>query len=238
MSDSTKKRTIEVDFSEKEISSEEIPYAPPPGKDLEGSADLILTNTLELSEEKNKSNPFVNPKVAQYYREVYEKTHYECRGRFDAEFTWTPQEQKKLNGKLDFKVAFLACFMFVALQTDRGNLAQAVADNMLKDLGMTTNQYNNGNTIFYLTFLCAELPSQLISKRIGCDRWIPIEMFLWSLVSISQCKMTNVTGFYITRALLGVLEGGFIPDLILWMSYFYTGSELSIRLSFFGLLYL
>jgi len=31
------------------------------------------------------------------------------------------------------------CVMFFGLQVDRGNLAQAVSDNMLDDLGMNTN---------------------------------------------------------------------------------------------------
>lgn len=45
--------------------------------------------------------------------------------------------------------------------------------------------------------------------------------------------MTNRTGFYITRALIGTFEGGFIPGVILMASYFYTSRELSIRLAAF-----
>jgi hypothetical protein len=33
--------------------------------------------------------------------------------------------------------------------------------------------------------------------------------------------------------LIGKTKGGFIPDLVLWLSYFYTSRELPIRLSFF-----
>lgn len=50
---------------------------------------------------------------------------------------------------------------------------------------------------------------------------------------MSQTALSGRTSLLVTRALLAVLEGGFIPDLVLWLSYFYTSRELPIRLSFF-----
>ncbi|VVT46628.1 uncharacterized protein SAPINGB_P001308 [Magnusiomyces paraingens] len=180
-----------------------------------------------------KSHIFQDPEVADYYRGVYEKATYEGRFHFDPEFTWEPAEEKALVRRLEWKACFWACIMFMALQLDRGNIAQALSDNMLNDLGLTTNDYNTGQTIFYVSFLAAELPSQLVSKKLGPDRWIPAQITLWSIVAICQSQLSGKGSFYATRAIIGLLEGGFIADTISWLSYFYTGTELPVRLSFF-----
>ncbi|KZF20922.1 putative transporter [Xylona heveae TC161] len=162
---------------------------------------------------------------------------YEGKHRWDPEFEWEPQEEKKLVRKIDLRICSWACIMFFALQLDRGNISQALSDNMLDDLKMNTNDYNTGMTIFYVCFLAAELPSQLISKKLGPDRWIPVQMLSWSLVAALQSLLSGRSSFLVCRALLGLIEGGFIPDMILYLSYFYTGKELPTRLSGFWTAY-
>lgn len=199
-----------------------------------GDSSYSINLTVESAgSQATEKNPFADPDTANYYRNLYEKAGYESRKAFDPDFNWSEKEEKRLIRKLDFKCALVACVMFSALQIDRGNLSQAVADNMLADLKITTNDYNTGNQLFYVCFLVAELPSQLISKRLGPDRFIPLQMLLWSVVSMCQAAMNNKAGFYTTRCLIGLLEGGFIADLVLWLSYFYNRKELTIRLSWF-----
>lgn len=85
------------------------------------------------------ANPFLDEATAEYWRQVYEESQYECRHVFDPHLTWTQEEEKRLIRKLDWRVCLWACCMFFGLQVDRGNLVQAVSDNMLDDLGLDTN---------------------------------------------------------------------------------------------------
>lgn len=200
-------------------------------------AKVTPTSTSEISGDYVvgglKAVPSPSDSVSNLEKYYVPIARYEGRHRYDPKATWTEAEETSLIRRLDLRVCAYCCFMFFALQLDRGNIVQALSDNMLKDLKMNTNDYNNGQTIFFVSFLCAELPSQLVSKKIGPDNWIPIQMICWSIVASCQSRLTNRATFFATRALLGIIEGGFIPDIILYMSYFYKSKELPIRLSFF-----
>ena len=68
--------------------------------------------------------------LEQYYVPI---DTYEGRHRYDPRAQWSPQEEKKLVRKLDYKICAWVCFMFFALQLDRGNINQALSDNFLSE---------------------------------------------------------------------------------------------------------
>ena len=123
--------------------------------------------------------------------------------------------------------------MFSSLDLVRRNVNRAVSDNLLGDLHVNTNDYNTGQTIYLVSFLAAELPGGLISKKIGPFRYTPAVITLWGALCMCQAGMNARWNFWLMRSLLGIAQGGFIPEMILYLSYFYKSSELAIRLSFF-----
>ncbi|KAH8102377.1 MFS general substrate transporter [Cristinia sonorae] len=173
---------------------------------------------------------FDDPATLEIYRPPpqFENSH-----RFDPLARWTWREEQKIVRKIDLRIMLWTFIMFLSMDLDRSNISQANTDNFLQDLHMTTNDFNLGNTLYKTCFLIAELPSQMVSKRVGPDVWIPSQMVLWSLISLGQFWLKGRASFLAFRCILGLLQGGFIPDVILYLSYFYTTNELPLRLAWF-----
>ncbi|EPS44140.1 hypothetical protein H072_1823 [Dactylellina haptotyla CBS 200.50] len=104
----------------------------------------------ELDRVATQPSVYDDPATAKYFipHPQWENLH-----RFDPDARWTWSEELPLIARLDWKVMLWACVAFFGLDLGRGNLAQANTDNFLPDLGLTTNDYNLGNTVFQLSFL-------------------------------------------------------------------------------------
>lgn len=176
---------------------------------------------------------FSDPAVAQKWRSVYEGAAYECRHRYDPTYNWTAEEERRLVRRLDVRVMLFVWVMFMSLDLIRRNINRALPDNFLVDLSINQDDFNNGQIIFFASFLFMELPSGLVSKKVGADVWVPVQIVAWSILCSAQAGMTSKASFFLLRSLLGIAQGGFIPDMCLYLSYFYTSAELTTRLSWF-----
>ncbi|TCD62157.1 hypothetical protein EIP91_007285 [Steccherinum ochraceum] len=225
---STSKPDSKADF----ISTVSLVDLPPLGDSPDPNVRIPWWSRWKRDPDSIATQPsvFDDPTTLEVYRPP---PQYENAHRFDPMARWTWREELKIVRKIDLRILLWTLAMFCSLDLDRSNLSSANTDNFLKDLHMTTDDFNLGNTLFKLCFLIAELPSQMISKRLGPDIWIPSQMILWSIVSLCQFWLKGRASFLTFRCLLGFMQGGFIPDIVLYLSYFYTTKELPLRLAWF-----
>lgn len=162
-------------FEEKEngdlpIQSPSNDYIPPLGQPLDDGTDRVFQGVTNrwLDEIATQPSVFDDPLTLEVYRPP---PQYENAHRFDPLARWTWREEKvrsfvvafsslfdtnlllqAIVRKIDWRVMAWAFVMFASLDLDRSNISQANSDNLLGDLGMTTNDYNIGFMLFRLAF--------------------------------------------------------------------------------------
>ena len=98
---------------------------------------------------------------------------------------------------------------------DRVNVGFAKLQ-MQHDLGMSEAVYGMGMGVFFLGYFLLEVPSNLMMQRVGARRWIGPIMIVWGVVSsISMFAKNSRSLFYALRFILGMVESGFFPGVVL-----------------------
>ncbi|KAA1083649.1 hypothetical protein PGT21_002504 [Puccinia graminis f. sp. tritici] len=82
-------------------------------------------------------------------------------------------------------------------------------------------------------YILIELPSNLLVRKIGAGRLIPMIVATWGLVTCLQGLVTSYRGLLVARFFLGLVEGGLYPAIVLYLSTFYTRTELQFRIALF-----
>jgi ACS family tartrate transporter-like MFS transporter len=122
-------------------------------------------------------------------------------------------------------IPFMMVLYLVAF-LDRVNISFA-ALTMNAELGLSPAVYGWGAGIFFLGYFLFEVPSNLILERVGARRWIARIMVTWGLVSAAMAFVQGPTSFYVLRFLLGVAEAGFLPGMILYLTYWFPQERLA-----------
>lgn len=92
-----------------------------------------------------------------------------------------------------------------------------------------------GISMFFLGYLLFEVPSNLLLARIGTRKTLARIMVLWGIASIATMFVRTPNQFYVVRFLVGVFEAGFVPGIILYLSYWFDARQRAQTTSFFML---
>jgi MFS transporter, ACS family, tartrate transporter len=117
-------------------------------------------------------------------------------------------------------VPLMTLLYFVNIM-DRVNVGFA-ALTMNRDLGFSPAVYGFGAGAFFLGYALFQVPANMILERVGARRWIFLILLLWGALSASNAAVSGPTGFYTARIFLGLIESGFYPGMILYLTYWFT----------------
>ncbi|KIY46538.1 MFS general substrate transporter, partial [Fistulina hepatica ATCC 64428] len=147
---------------------------------------------------------------------------------------YTPDQYKKLRRKIDRYLLPLMWLCYGVQQADKTSIATMATFGLSEDLGLIGQQYSWLTTIFYITYLCFEFPSNIILQRWRMGKILSIYMVGWGVVVLCIGFTQNFTQIVTLRALQGLFECCISPGFVLIIGNWYTRSEHVSRSLFFG----
>lgn len=135
--------------------------------------------------------------------------------------------------KIDLAVVPVMTMYYFLSFLDRANIGNARIAGLQTDLGFSDHQYQIVVTVLFVPYIAAELPSNLLLRYLGPQIVMPTLLSVWGIVVMIQGFITTYEGLIVARAFLGALEGPMFPGIVLYLSGFYTRSELSVRIAMF-----
>ncbi|MBX3641752.1 MAG: MFS transporter [Rubrivivax sp.] len=122
--------------------------------------------------------------------------------------------------KIGWRIMPLLLAAYVVAFLDRINVGYAQLQ-MKQALSFSDAVYALGAGIFFIGYLLFEVPSNLMLERIGVRKTLLRIMMGWGLCAMGIMFVQTPTQFYILRFLLGAFEAGFLPGVLLYLTYWY-----------------
>ncbi|OCL14418.1 putative MFS transporter [Glonium stellatum] len=144
-----------------------------------------------------------------------------------------PVAEAKLRWKIDLYVVPTVSLLYLFCFIDRANIGNAKLAGLEKDLHMKGYDYNKLLSVFYISYIIFEIPSNMACKWIGPGWFIPSISLGFGICSICTAFVHDIHGASGVRFLLGIFEAGMMPGIAYYMSRWYRRSELTFRLSLY-----
>ncbi|KAK1676397.1 major facilitator superfamily domain-containing protein [Colletotrichum godetiae] len=149
----------------------------------------------------------------------------------------TEVEQKNIIRRIDIRLLPILGIMYSISLIDRTNLGLALVAGMQEDLELAVgNRYTVIVMVFFVAYILFEIPSNLMLPKAGPANWLSFLGVGFGVVLIGMGFTKSWGAMAVCRALLGILEAGFLPGCTYLITCWYTRFEVGKRLSGFWIL--
>jgi MFS family permease len=119
--------------------------------------------------------------------------------------------------RVKWRIIPLACCLYFFNGVDRFNVGFA-ALGMNKALHITSVQFGSVASMFFITYLIFQVPSNMALQRIQVNRWIGFIVCGWGIVTALMFFVRGVSDILICRLLVGIFEAGFFPGMVFYFT--------------------
>ncbi|WP_280444724.1 MFS transporter [Nocardia brasiliensis] len=126
--------------------------------------------------------------------------------------------------KITRRIVPLLVIGYIVSYIDRINVSFAKF-GMEETFGMSATQYGFVAGIFFVGYVLAEVPSNIIMTKVGARIWLSRILVTWGIIATLTAFAVNVEMVYLLRFLLGVAEAGFFPGIIVYLTRWYPNAE-------------
>ncbi|KAJ5692772.1 hypothetical protein N7462_002195 [Penicillium macrosclerotiorum] len=143
--------------------------------------------------------------------------------------SFSAEEEKALVKKVDLTLLPTIWIMYLLSYLDRTNIGNAKISGMQEDLNLSSGQYSIALVVFFVGYVVFEVPSNLILVRTRPSLFLPGIMILWGTLTCVMAVIKDFKHLVALRVIIGCVEAGFAPGVLLVLSSWYKRTEQSKR---------
>ncbi|PYI12432.1 MFS general substrate transporter [Aspergillus sclerotiicarbonarius CBS 121057] len=143
--------------------------------------------------------------------------------------SFSSEEEKSLVRKVDLTLLPTIWIMYLLSYMDRTNVGNAKISGMQTDLDLTSGQYSIALVVFFIGYVIFEVPSNLILSHSRPSLFLSGIMVAWGTLTCLMSVIKDFKHLVVLRTLIGCVEAGFAPGVLLVLSSWYKRTEQSKR---------
>ena len=140
---------------------------------------------------------------------------------------------RRTKRKLDWILLPFLVLLFLLNSLDKSNVGNAETAGFTRDSGLEPDDLNDSMAFFFVFFVALQPVGAALGRKFGMRRYVPACMSLWGVCTLLHMWIRAKWQLILLRITIAILEAGFYPTAVSYLSLFYTRFEFAVRLGIF-----